>query len=80
MASSENPRFITSVLLQRLGLKESQLLRPKADGSSLGKIVTFFLIYLPSIRQLVTVRILDFGGRGHLIPLLPPYEGSLSFR
>ena len=43
MASSENPRSITTILLQRLGLKESQLLRPKADGSSLGKIVTFFL-------------------------------------
>ena len=29
MASSENPHLITSTLLQRLGLKESQLLRPK---------------------------------------------------
>ena len=80
MASSENPRFITSVLLQRLELKESQLLRLKADGSSLGKIVTRFSIYLPSIQQQITVRISGFGGRGHLTPLLPPYEGSLSFR
>jgi len=28
-ASSVDPRFITSALLRRLGLKESQLLRPK---------------------------------------------------
>ena len=63
-----------------LGLKVSQLHRPKADGPSLGKIVTRFSIYLPSIRQHVTVRILGFGARGHLTPLLPPYEGSLSFR
>ena len=41
MASSEDPRFITPALLLRLGLKESQLLRPKADGLSLGKIVLF---------------------------------------
>jgi hypothetical protein len=79
-ASSVDPRFITPALLQCLGLKESQLLRPKADGPSLGKIVTRFSVYLPSIQQQVTVRILGFGGRGHLTPLLPPYEGSLSFR
>jgi len=41
MASSEDPRFITSALLLRLGLKESQLLRPESDGLSLGKIVYF---------------------------------------
>ena len=79
-ASSVDPRFITTALLLRLGLKESQLLRPKADGPSLGKIVTSFSIYLPSIQQHVTMRISGFGGRGHLTPLLPPYEGSLSFR
>jgi len=33
----------------RLGLKVSQLHRPKADGPSLGKIVTHFSIYLPSL-------------------------------
>ena len=80
MASSENPRFITPVLLQRLELKESQLLRLESDGSSLGKIVPLFSIYLPSIRQLVTMRILGVGGCRHLTPLLPPYEGSLSLR
>ena len=79
-ASSADPRFITTALLQRLGLKVSQLHRPKADGLSLGKIVTHFSVYLPSIPQQVTVRISGFGGRGHLTPLLPPYEGSLSFR
>ncbi len=42
IASSENPRFITSALLQRLVLKELQLLRLKSDGSSLGKIAPFF--------------------------------------
>lgn len=41
MASSEDPRLITSTLLLRLGLKESQLLRPESDGPSLGKIVYF---------------------------------------
>ncbi|ORU92831.1 MAG: hypothetical protein A6F70_03745 [Cycloclasticus sp. symbiont of Bathymodiolus heckerae] len=75
-----NPRFITSALLQRLELKELQLLRLKSDGSSLGKIVNYLSIYLPSIQQQITMRILGFGGRGHLTPLLPPYEGSLSFR
>ena len=79
-ASSADPRFITPTLLQRLGLKVSQLHRPKADGPSLGKIVTRFSVYLPSLQQQVTVRISGFGGRGHLTPLLPPYEGSLSFR
>ncbi|MDD5320392.1 MAG: hypothetical protein PHD43_07220 [Methylococcales bacterium] len=77
-----------SQLLLRLGLlvlsdveaKVSQLHRPKADGPSLGKIVTSFSIYLPSIQQQVTMRISGFGGRGRLTHLLPPYEGSLAFR
>lgn len=79
-ASSADPRFITSALLLRLGLKVSQLHRPEADGPSLGKAVTFISIHLPSIQQQITVRISGFGGRGHLTPLLPPDEGSLSFR
>ena len=52
----------------------------QTDGPSLGKTVTSFLIHLPSIRQLVTVRILGFGSRGYLTPLSLPYEGSLAFR
>jgi hypothetical protein len=45
-ASSADPRFITSALLLRLGLKESQLLRPKLDGPSLSKVVA--LLDLPT--------------------------------
>jgi len=80
MASSAGPRFITSALLPRLGLKVSQLHRPEADGPSLGKVVPYFSIHLPSIRQYVAVRILGFGGCGRLTPMLPPDEGSLAFR
>ncbi len=80
IASFETPLFITSALFQRVELKESQLLRLKSDGSSLGTIVNYLSIYIPSIQQLVTMRILGFGSRGHLIPLQLPYEGSLSFR
>jgi len=77
-----------SQLLLRLGLlvlsdveaKVSQLHRPKADGPSLGKIVTSFSIYLPSIQQQVTMRISGFGGRGRLTHLLSLYEGSLTLR
>jgi len=75
-ASSADPRFITSTLLLRLGLKVSQLHRPKADGPSLGKIITSVSVYLPSIQQQVTVRISGFGGRGHLTPLLPYMDSS----
>lgn len=72
------PSRITSP--HRLGLKVSQLHRPRINGPSPGKLVASVLAHLPSLRPGVTGRSSGFGGPRHLALPVRHTKGSLSLR